>query len=124
MKAKHLKKGMTIETARGVKTLDSSSAAYVGPGWRLSFTDLVTILLCRPDDEFTVLEQPSQLDTFIRCARCNLLVWQGTMPGMTGIAIPCNHEPVECEGVALPSENAVCPGSEMLGPIVQGEPTP
>jgi hypothetical protein len=41
------------------------------------------------------------------------------MPETTGINIPGNHEPVECEGVALPSETPVCPGSEMLGRIVQ-----
>jgi hypothetical protein len=58
MKAKDLKKRMTIETAIGVKTLDGSSAMRIGPGWRLSFTDKVTILFCRPDDEFTVVEQP------------------------------------------------------------------
>jgi len=62
------------------------------------------------------------LDTLVRCARCGLLVWQGTMPAMTGIAIPGNHEPVECEGVALPAELPVCPGSEMLGYIIQEEP--
>jgi hypothetical protein len=62
------------------------------------------------------------LDTFIRCAHCKLLVWQGYMPAMTGIGIPGNHEPIECEGVALPTENAVCRGSEMLGDIVQEQP--
>lgn len=59
------------------------------------------------------------LDTFVKCACCGLLVWQGAMPEMTGVAIPGNHEPVECEGVALPSETAVCPGSELLGHIEQ-----
>ena len=64
------------------------------------------------------------LDTFVRCAHCGLLVWQGNMPEMTGIGIPGHHEPVECEGVALSSETPICPGSEMLGYIVQEELTP
>lgn len=59
------------------------------------------------------------LDTFIQCAICNLLVWQGAMPATRGVNIAGNHEPVECEGVALLSETPVCPGSEMLGHIVQ-----
>lgn len=59
------------------------------------------------------------LDTFVECSHCGLLVWQEAMPETTGLNIPGNHEPVECEGVALPSETPVCPGSEMLGRIVQ-----
>jgi hypothetical protein len=62
------------------------------------------------------------LDTFVECSHCGLLVSAGTMPETTGILVPGNHEPVECEGIALPSETAVCPGSEMLGRIVQERP--
>jgi hypothetical protein len=62
---------------------------------------------------------PKQFDTFVKCPRCGLLVWVGPMPEMVGAMIPGNHEPTECEGVALPSETAICPGSEMLGRIVQ-----
>jgi len=61
-------------------------------------------------------------DTFIKCARCGLLVWQDD-PGNTlaGVpfAFPGNHEPIEIEGVALASETPVCPGSETLGYIVR-----
>jgi len=61
-------------------------------------------------------------DTFIKCARCALLVWQDD-PGDTlaGVpfGIPGNHEPIEIEGVAMPSETPVCPGSEMLGCIMR-----
>jgi hypothetical protein len=63
-------------------------------------------------------------DTFVTCSHCGLRVAVGTMPTTTGILIPGNHEPRECEGLALPSETAVCPGSEMLGRIVQEEPLP
>jgi hypothetical protein len=59
------------------------------------------------------------LDSFIGCSHCGLLVEVGPLPATTGIGIPSNHEPVEIEGVALPSETAVCPGSELLGYIVQ-----
>jgi len=60
-----------------------------------------------------------QLDTFVECSQCNLLVWQGEMPETTGFIIPGNHEPIECEGVALLSKTPVCPGSKMLGRITQ-----
>jgi hypothetical protein len=62
---------------------------------------------------------PTKLDTFVKCSRCGLLVWQGAMSETIGAMIPGNHEPVECEGVALPSKTAVCPGSEMLGQVEQ-----
>ena len=113
MKARDLKKGMAIDLGRlGIKTVTHSSAS-VGAGWRLAF-DAVTVLICRPDSEFQRV-----LDTFVECDRCRLLVWQGLQPETHGVSIPGNHEPVECEGVALPTEEPVCPGSEMLGRIVQ-----
>jgi hypothetical protein len=118
VKARDLKKGVAIDLGRlGVKTV-TSSAASVGAGWRLAF-DAVTVLICRPDTEFKVVRL---LDTFVECDRCRLLVWQGLQPETQGISIPGNHEPVECEGVALPSEIPICPGSEMLGRIVQEQP--
>jgi len=68
--------------------------------------------------------QPPARDTYVRCAHCGLLVWQGSMAETEGIALPGNHEPLEVEGIALPAETPVCPGSEMLGRIVQEGPTP
>jgi len=79
------------------------------PTLKAAFADLPTVLQSKL----------GKFDTFVKCAHCGLLIWHGAMPEMRGIAIPGNHEPVECEGVALPSETAVCPGSGMLGQIVQ-----
>ena len=56
MKAKDLTKGMVVETGRGVKTI-CASFAHSPRLWCLHFTDAVTILMCPPDTEFTVLEQ-------------------------------------------------------------------
>ena len=62
-------------------------------------------------------------DTFVRCPRCGLLVWVGRpMPVTYGVMITGPHEPIECQGVALPSKTAVCPGSGMLGQIEQLSP--
>jgi hypothetical protein len=62
---------------------------------------------------------PTKLDTFVKCSRCGLLVYQGAISETIGAMIPGNHEPVEYEGVALPSKTAVCPGSGRLGQIEQ-----
>jgi hypothetical protein len=58
MKAKDLTKGMTIETDKGVKVVRTSSA-YGDRLWRVAFADAVTICLCPPETDFTVL-QPEQ----------------------------------------------------------------
>jgi hypothetical protein len=58
------------------------------------------------------------------CSRCGLLVGPSNDPDSYGhvvIATPGNHEPVEMDGSALPSEIAICLGSEMLGHVVSVE---
>jgi hypothetical protein len=59
MKARDIKKGMTIDTGQGVKTVQSSMA--LNPRvWRVAFTDCVTIFLGPYDSDLTVLTQPPQ----------------------------------------------------------------
>lgn len=56
----------------------------------------------------------------VRCTICKLLVNPNDY-GVLKIAIPGNHEPVECDGFALASEMPICQGSEMLGRVVDAE---
>jgi len=56
----------------------------------------------------------------VRCSVCRLLIACDGDPGPVGrIRIPGNHEPVERDGFATPTETPVCVGSEMLG-LVEG----
>jgi len=52
MKATDLRKGMTVETARGLKVVQSSTATN-GTLQRVAFVD-GDICLCPPDTEFTI----------------------------------------------------------------------
>lgn len=57
----------------------------------------------------------------VRCSVCGLLVGQSDDPDAYGqlvIATPGNHEPIECDGFATPTETPVCSGSERLGHVV------
>ncbi len=54
--ARDLKPGMTVETNRGVKTVQSSKPTGRGHVWRLAFTDATTIWLGLPSTEFRVLD--------------------------------------------------------------------
>jgi hypothetical protein len=54
---------------------------------------------------------------YVQCSHCNLPVKIDGEIGKLKIAVPGNHEPRLIDGFALPSETAVCPGSELLGTV-------
>ena len=58
MKATDLRKGMTVETARGRKVVQSSTAVN-GALQRVAFVD-GDICLCPPDTEFTTQHNTTQ----------------------------------------------------------------
>jgi len=58
----------------------------------------------------------------VKCGFCGLLVQCDGDPGVLGaVVIPGNHKDQEVDGFALPMENAHCPGSEMLGTVVDAD---
>ena len=63
MKAKDLIRGMSVETAKGVKVVQQSSA--LNPRlWRLAMTDGVTVLFCPPDTDVALAMTRAEQEAF------------------------------------------------------------